>query len=216
MSPLCSLNVNRLLPLLLLLPTRAWVQSPLPPPPCSLLLPGQLLRLPSASHFIVNVRIWSAHCAVAYIAIIIIMLRLIPHPIQVYHPPSLLSTLTVFRTCYIHLSQRTFQHLRTFSGMGWGGERETVLGRGSDDDGQGFPHTPNILSHTHTHSHAHIYLSIYSIRVCLSVCLQRVHGKSLCSKVLTHRSSAATSLKMSLAYQLDWTRTWTVKPPTGE
>lgn len=33
--------------------------------------------------------------------------------------------------------------------MGWGGEREIVLGRGSDADGQGFPHTPNILTHTH-------------------------------------------------------------------
>lgn len=64
-----------------------------------------------------------------------------------------------------------------------------------------------------TYSHTHTRIYVYIEYICLSVCLQRVHATLvlrwpvLNTKVLTHRSSAATSLKLSLAYQLDWTRT---------
>lgn len=147
MSPLCSLNVNRLrlrLLLLLLLPTHV-------PESC-------VIRLPSALHFIVNVRIWSAHCAVAYIAIIIIMLRLIPHPISHQPGPS-------YRPPFSYVLHPSITAHVANIREPFGGRVESAK-LFWDDDEQGFPHTPNILAHLS------IYIQIYlAVCVYVSVCV---------------------------------------------
>lgn len=123
MSPLCSLNVNRLLPLLLLLPTRAWVLSPLPlPAHCSLPPPGELPVTAFRFTFYCQcAHMVSSLCSRLYchyhhhVAINTPSHTSIPPSFPPQHPYSVPYVL------HPSITARTFQHLRTFSGMGWGG-----------------------------------------------------------------------------------------------
>lgn len=143
-------------------PPRVWVLCPAPPSP----LRCSDSTANSASHFIVNVRIWSAHCAVAYIAIIIIMLRLIPHPIPTHTIPAIPThhirhrhpSLMLHYVLHPSITAHVSNIVEPFGG------RVESAKLFWDADGQGFPHTPNILAHP-----SHIYIYIY-LPVCVCVC----------------------------------------------